>query len=68
MAVQQMFPTRLCSTSKRLLISCSKETHGIPVTATQCAHPAAALTIEASVGRGKGSGISLPKQMQENAV
>lgn len=40
---------------------------GIPVTATQCAHPAAALTIVASVGRGKGSGISLPKQMQENA-
>lgn len=30
----------------------------IPVTATQCAQPAAAFTIEISSGRGKGSGIS----------
>lgn len=31
----------------------------LPVTATQWAQPAAALMIEASVGRGKGSGVSL---------
>lgn len=31
----------------------------LPVTETQWAQPAAALTIDASVGRGKGSGVSL---------
>lgn len=34
----------------------------IPVTETQWAQPAAAFTIEASVGRGKGSGVSLKLQ------
>ena len=30
----------------------------VPVAATQCAQPAAAFTIDASVGSGKGSGVS----------
>jgi hypothetical protein len=31
----------------------------VPVTETQWAHPADAFSTEASVGRGKGSGVSL---------
>lgn len=38
----------------------------LPVTATQWAQPAAALTIEASVGRGKGSGISLTSAIEKH--
>lgn len=33
-------------------------TKTVPVAATQCAQPAAAFTIDASVGSGKGSGVS----------
>ena len=37
----------------------------LPVAATQCAQPAAALTMEASVGRGKASGVSLTRKIEE---
>lgn len=37
----------------------------VPVAETQCAHPAAAFNIEASIGRGKGSGVSLIVKIQE---
>lgn len=36
----------------------------VPVAETQCAHPAAAFTIEASIGKGKGSGVSLTVKIQ----
>jgi hypothetical protein len=37
----------------------------LPVAATQCAQPAAAFTMEASVGRGKASGVSLNKKKKK---
>jgi hypothetical protein len=37
----------------------------LPVVATQCAQPAAAFTMEASVGRGKASGVSLNKKKKK---
>jgi hypothetical protein len=36
----------------------------LPVAATQCAQPAAASTMEASVGRGKASGVSLTRKIE----
>lgn len=35
------------------------------MTATQCAQPAAAFTIEVSIGRGKGAGVSLKVKIRK---
>lgn len=41
-----------------------KGINGLPVIAAQWAQPAAAFTIEASVGRGNGSGVSLRRKLK----